>query len=402
MAIDKNFPGASCRIVKGKEYWRFRKDGEQIALPGAPGDECFALAYAKLAAGQPLPSAEIIPLAPIGRPNSGTWGAAWTLYKQSAEWLEYAPLTSDAKRRRIETFLTAKVDEDYLLEWKDAPIAETPAKLLRLYFQGANARSNGMARQTLDVVKSLCETAIDAEWIEPEQNPTLAISIKQKRSKPSPAWPLSIRDKFEAFHPVGSAARTAYALAFYMGNRRSDVAAVRWDQLETHEWIDDDGELQSMEILHFHQRKNQKRSNGKEMHLPIAYKLKDALDALDRSEGGTILKSSWGRGYKETSLTNMMGQWIEAAGIPAGYTMHGLRRTFAHYLTDADMDAVSLMHAMGHSELATTQVYVNEAGKRKAQIGMKKAFDTLEAKRDEAKARAAANQRRAGFALVGK
>ena len=390
MATDQNFPGASSVTKGGKTYWRFRRDGKEKALPGMPGDECFAIAYHKAAAGQPLPSAEIIPLAAIGRPERGTWGAAWTLYKQGDEYLGYAPLTQDAKRRRIETFLTDQVEPPYLLEWKDAPVIETPAKLLRLYFQGVNKRSNAMARQTLDVVKALVDIAIDQEWIEPEANPTLAISIKQKRSKPSPAWPTAILDKFEMHHQPGSSARTAFALALYMGNRRSDVAAVRWDQIEAQEWIDEDGELQTMEVLHFNQRKNQKRSGGKEMNLPIVNELKEALAPLDRSQGGTILKSSWGRGYKETSLTNMMGQWIEAAGIPAGYTMHGLRRTFAHIVTDAGMDAVGTMAVMGHSDLATTQVYVNEAGKRRAQIGMKKTFDSREAKRDEAKRRAAA------------
>ncbi|MFB9980850.1 hypothetical protein ACFSQQ_22340 [Mesorhizobium kowhaii] len=71
------------------------------------------------------------------------------------------------------------------------------------------------------------------------------------------------------------------------------------------------------------------------MFIPIVDKLAQALAPLDRSKGGTVLKNAYGRLFAEKSLTGMMAHWNKQAGIPEGYTLHGLRRTSAHISPNA-------------------------------------------------------------------
>ncbi|CDX32686.1 hypothetical protein MPLSOD_140672 [Mesorhizobium sp. SOD10] len=46
-------------------------------------------------------------------------------------------------------------------------------------------------------------------------------------------------------------------------------------------------------------------------------------------KGGTVLKSAYGKPFSEKSLTGMIRHWTLQAGIPEGYTLHGLRRRFS-------------------------------------------------------------------------
>ncbi|MER9796947.1 hypothetical protein NKJ36_07310 [Mesorhizobium sp. M0142] len=67
--------------------------------------------------------------------------------------------------------------------------------------------------------------AIEVEkWIKPQDDPSLSIRVRIPKSTANPAWPIAIREKFEAHHPIGSAPRTCYALGFWLGNRRGDIA----------------------------------------------------------------------------------------------------------------------------------------------------------------------------------
>ena len=86
-------------------------------------------------------------------------------------------------------------------------------------------------------------------------------------------------------------------------------------------------------------------------------KLAISLEPLDRSKGGTVLKTAYGKSFSEKSLTGMMQHWTRQAGIAEGYTLHGLRRTFGTYLAECNIQARAIMEAMGHSSMAITDEY---------------------------------------------
>lgn len=44
------------------------------------------------------------------------------------------------------------------------------------------------------------------------------------------AWPREVMEQLEQRWPLGTSARTCYGRALWLGNRRGDVARLRWDQ----------------------------------------------------------------------------------------------------------------------------------------------------------------------------
>ncbi|MGX9176668.1 tyrosine-type recombinase/integrase [Mesorhizobium sp. BHbdii] len=110
------------------------------------------------------------------------------------------------------------------------------------------------------------------------------------------------------------------------------------------------------------------------MFIPVVDKLAMALEPLDRSQRGTVLKSAYKRPFSEKSLTGMMQHWTRQAGIPDGYTLHGLRRTFGTYLAECNVQARAIMEAMGHSSMTVTNDYVREANKRRIAVDIARAI----------------------------
>ncbi|MER9439671.1 tyrosine-type recombinase/integrase [Mesorhizobium sp. M0011] len=111
---------------------------------------------------------------------------------------------------------------------------------------------------------------------------------------------------------------------------------MEWDDLVFEEIELFDGALEVIEAFDFRQKKTATITAG----------ARCLLAPLDRSKGGTVLKNAYGHPFAEKSLTGMMAHWHKQAGIPEGYTLHGLRRTFGTYLAECNIQAHAIMEAM--------------------------------------------------------
>ncbi|CAN7697306.1 site-specific integrase [Mesorhizobium amorphae] len=378
---DARYPGVSSRLKKGKLVYRYRAKGmPEIRLPGKPGDSEFEAAYEKATQGQSN-KAVIIDLP--GRALPKTFGHAARRLETTMEWLDFDEATQQKNARLIERFLNLQVDTGYPLTWRDTPVQHLDADRLRTTIEGIFATNRTVAKHILVAIKKLLWVAIHVEkWIKPQDDPSLSIRVRIPKSTANPAWPIAIREKFEAHHPIGSAARTCYALGFWLGNRRGDVAALDWEHLVVEEIELFDGSVEVIEAFDFRQQKNRNRHGGREMFIPIVDKLAQALAPLDRSKGGAVLKNAYGRPFAEKSLTGMIAHWNRQAGIPQGYTLHGLRRTFGTYLAECNIQARAIMEAMGHSSMTVTDEYVREANKKRMAVDIARAINQREAKRD--------------------
>lgn len=387
MATHPDYPGAGSREKRGKIIWRYRanRHAPQIALPGQPGDEAFEIAYQRAVNG--LGKADVANLP--GAATAKSFGKAARRLETTMEWQDYDPATRKKNADLIERFLEMKVADDAPLTWRDTPVEYLDADRLRVIIETIFAANRTVAKHMLVAIKKLLFVAIEVEhWIKPQNDPSLSIRVRVPKSTKNPAWPVTVREQFEAKHQPGSAARTCYALAFYLGNRRGDVAALEWDDLVVEEIELFDGELVMIEAFDFRQRKNRNRHGGREMFIPVVDKLAAALAPLDRSKGGTVLKTAYGHAFSEKSLTNQMAVWTKQAGLPAGYTMHGLRRTFGTYLAECNIQARAIMDAMGHTQMSVTDEYVRDANKKRMAVDIARAINTREDKRDQMKRRA--------------
>lgn len=388
MAKHPDYPGASSRVVNGKEYWRFRanRHARQIALPGQPGDEAFEACYRRAVEGC-IGKSEIIDMP--GRVLPRSFGHAARRLETTMEWADFDPATQAKNSNLIERFLNMPVDPEHVLTWRDVPVEYMDADRLRTIIEGIFKTNRTVAKHMLVAVKKLLWVAIEVEkWIKPQDDPSLSIRVRIPKSTKNPAWPIAIREKYEERHPIGTPARTCYALGFWLGNRRGDIADLEWDDLVTEEIELFDGSLALIEAFAFRQKKNRNRHGGREMFIPVVDKLAAALDPLDRSKGGTVLKNGYGNPFSEKSLTGMMQHWARQADIPDGYTLHGLRRTFGTYLAECNIQARAIMEAMGHSSMTVTDDYVREANKKRIAVDIAMAINQREEKRDQMKRRA--------------
>jgi integrase len=367
--------------------YRYRAKGmPEIRLPGKPGDSEFEAAYEKATQGQGKKAA-IIDLP--GRALPKTFGHAARRLETTMEWLDFDEATQQKNARLIERFLNLQVDTGYPLTWRDTPVQHLDADRLRTIIEGIFATNRTVAKHMMVAIRKLLWIATDVEkWIKPQDDPSLSIRVRVPKSTKNPAWPIAIREKYEERHPIGSPARTCYALGFWLGNRRGDIADLEWDDLVTEEIELFDGSLALIEAFDFRQKKNRNRHGGREMFIPVVDKLAISLVPLDRSKGGTVLKNAYGKSFSEKSLSGMMQHWTRQAGIADGYTLHGLRRTFGTYLAECNIQARAIMEAMGHSSMTITDEYVREANKKRMAVDIARAINECEAKRDAMKRRA--------------
>lgn len=130
------------------------------------------------------------------------------------------------------------------------------------------------------------------DWI--EIDPTAAVEWRPAYSGWK-AWPHEAMEKFEKRWPLGTAARTCYGLALWLGNRRGDVAGLRWDQRVTRR-VMFDGEERQFDDFDIIQAKNKKRTGGKRLFVPITPMLAEILDTAGK-RGETVLVTAYGEPF---------------------------------------------------------------------------------------------------------
>lgn len=294
MATHADYPGASSRMHRGKEVWRYRGKGrkaKEVGLPGRPGDECFEFAYQKAIREE---TAEVVEM-PRGVVQR-SFAHAQRIMLRQAWFTQLVESTRDEALRDQDEFMKAHVDDDHELRWKDVPVEEARVRDLRRFLNNIDAKSKTKAKHLLTGIRKLIRVALDEEWI--EMDPTHTLKYEAPQTDGHLWWPPEMREKFKAHFPLGTRARTAFALAYGLGNRRSDVATVRWDQIVTREIRMPDGTVVEVEGFHFRQQKNRNVNGGKEVFLVVTDEVREALDALDGPKEGTILKNAYDRGLR--------------------------------------------------------------------------------------------------------
>jgi integrase len=68
-----------------------------------------------------------------------------------------------------------------------------------------------------------------------------------------------------------------------------------------------------------------------------------------------------------------MADWTKSAGLPPGYTLHGLRKTLGKLLAEGGATTREIMDTLGHTDIQHAELYSREAEQEVlAKAGMKK------------------------------
>lgn len=348
----------SYRDRHGKTRWRFVRAGKTIHLPGQPGDDGFEAAY--LAAVEGRARAQVVRHPNAAQPK--TLGDAWSRVKQTAEWLAYDPATRQKNTTLAEGLLSSRVVASSPFLWRDVPMKD----LQRRHLKGilaAHSATPHKAKHLLTAIRKMIYVALDEEWIEVDPSYKLKWRPEYKGWK---AWTSAAITQFEARWPVGTTPRLVYSLGLWLGNRRGDIATLRWDQRSTRV-VRIDGQLRQIDGFRLIQEKT-----GKELFLPISPDLAEVLDATPR-RGETVVVTEYGNPFSQKSLTGRMADWTRSAGLEKGFTLHGLRKTLGKRLAEGGASTRQLMEMLGHDDIEHAELYSREAEQvRLAAEGMDK------------------------------
>lgn len=127
-------------------------------------------------------------------------------------------------------------------------------------------------------------------------------------------------------------------------------------------------ELQGLDLNHLNMRNKEVRVLGKgskERILPFGHHATHALQAwlkvrlLFNPKDQALFVSSQGNRMSHRSIQKRMEIWGIRQGLDAHLNPHKLRHSFATHMLEASSDLRAVQELLGHSNLATTQIYTH-------------------------------------------
>lgn len=350
----KDYPGlSSFQDRHEKTRWRYRSKGRTVALV-APDHPAFEEAYAAAVEGRKTRRAAVVPLPGAALPQ--TFGAAYRQLVRTAKWLSYDSATRLKNTRLIEEFLDRRIVPDHATVWRNVPAKSLRRSHVEELLAGFLATPH-KAKHLLVAIRKLVRIALREGWI--DSDPTHLIEWRPAYAGWK-AWRVEAMKQFEQKHPAGTAARTCYGLALWLGDRRSDVARLRWDERVT-KTVLINGRTRRVDGFEFTQQKGREKK-AKKLFVPITPMLAEILDAAPRSDKcATVLMTAYEKPFSEKSLTGAMAYWTHKADLPAGLTLHGLRKSLGVYLAESEASTRQLMDILGHDDIEHAELYSREA-----------------------------------------
>jgi integrase len=294
-----------------------RKGQKPVALPDEK-DPGFLMAYqAALAATAPVPK--------VARVAPGSFEAVARSYQGSTKFKQLGPSTQAVYRRII---------ADLSRKHGDKPVVMMQSGHIRRMLD-AKADTPAAANHLLRTLRALMKHAIQ-EGIR-QDDPTRDVERLKEVGEGAETWTEEDIAAFEARWTPGTRPRLALALLLYTGQRRSDVVRMGRQHVR-------DG------VIEVRQVKTKTR-----LFIPLHPELAAAI--ATETDRLTFLVTEAGKPFTPNGFYMRFKGWVDAAGLPAGRSPHGLRKAAARRLAEGGCTANQIGSITGHRTLAEVQRY---------------------------------------------
>lgn len=302
------------RLADGsiREYFYAWRGGP--ALPGKPGSPEFLRALADIRERH-------------AAPNSLEW--LIERYRSSPAWQAIKPNTRKSYLAEIDRIR---------VEFGKLPLAALQDKRFRrdiFTWRDSRADTPASADRGIAVLSALLGWAVSQSLI--DRNPAAEIPKLSKANRSELIWTPAEIDQLcaSANPPLAHAVR----LASLTGLRRGDLIALQWADVGKHAI----------------QLKTRKR--GRNVIVPILPQVRELLDQiranLPQVPNAHVLRTSHGKPWGETGLTQALVRARAKAGIKRPLTFHDLRGTAATRFAIAGLSTREIAQIMGWSEKDT-------------------------------------------------
>lgn len=146
-----------------------------------------------------------------------------------------------------------------------------------------------------------------------------------------------------------SEVRNAFLFCLYTGIRGCDVRQLKYDAIS----IED-------RTLRFYQQKTDGRSSESYVCLPLNDFHFSLIGPIPADKSELIFKLP-----SDTTCNKELKLWVKVAGISKHITWHCARHSFGTNLCEADVNPMTIMRLMGHSNIKYTNRYVRVRDKAK-------------------------------------
>lgn len=329
----------------GRERAYFRFPGQKaVKLTGRPGSPEFMVGYNMALGFVPqLPP----PAAPAPKAGARDFNALAKLYFET----DFLGIPSEKSKSTV-----AGIINRFIAQHGHRTVAAMNAEdCKRIFGKFKEKGLPGAHNDLLKRLRVLFKFAMDLDWC--AKDPTRCIDFMELGTFHT--WTEIEIEQFEGNFAEGSRGRTAFALALYTGQRVSDLARMKWADINEAEG--------TITVI---QQKTKGQKTDTELVIPCHPDLLEALASwrrtIDRDKlpvdiGGHIITNQFGKPMKAGAYGEWMAGLFDDATLPDRCVTHGLRKAAARRLAESGCSAHEIMSITGHKTLAEVERYCKAA-----------------------------------------
>jgi integrase len=238
--------------------------------------------------------------------------------------------------------LFSDVTADWLAEFNDYLITHVSQNGSYGYLKTLKARLNDAFREDL-ITRNPFEKFKLPTLQEPER-----ITLDSEEVK------TLVKTPFES-HPH---LRLAFLFSCFTGLRISDLKELRWDDIKEEQTSTEELER----YMQIRPAKMQKLT-GKILRVPLTDSACKVLDVI--KEEPNLSGKIFERLPSERNARNLLKLWGAKSGVKKDIHFHAARHSFATICLTSGMDIYTVSKLLGHSDIATTEIYAKIIDEKK-------------------------------------